>query len=164
MSERKATLGQAIDSMIEALEPLDIVSRQTAVNAVCAHLGLESSIKNSSSEESTPLKPDNNNSSNLVIDIRTFKDQKNPKTAVQMACLVAYYLQELAPQNERKETINSTDLTKYFKQAGYKLPKAIPQLLPDARVAGYFESAPGKGEYSLNAVGYNLVAHNLPKS
>jgi len=97
------------------------------------------------------------------MDIRTFKEQKVPTSASQMACVVAYYLQELAPDKERKDTVNIKDLEKYFKQAKFRLPKTIKQLLPDSRASGYFESAAGKGEYSLNAVGYNLVAHNLPK-
>lgn len=81
-----------------------------------------------------------------------------------MACVVAYYLKELAPQTEQKNTVIAKDLEKYFKQAKFILPKTIQQILPDAKQSGYFESATGKGEYSLNAVGYNLVAHNLPKN
>ena len=80
-----------------------------------------------------------------------------------MACVVAYYLQELAPEAERKETTSTADLEKYFKQAGFQLPRAMEQVLRDAKSSGYFESA-SRGEYKLNAVGYNLVAHNLPKS
>jgi hypothetical protein len=37
----------------------------------------------------------------------------------------------------------------------------MAQVLIDAKASGYFESA-SRGEYKLNAVGYNLVAHNLP--
>lgn len=161
------SLGQAIDAIIEALEPLDPTTRQTAINAACAQLNIQVSERETSK---APLPGDlhgsqtdsTNATSSKQIDIRSLKEEKSPKTAAQMACIVAYYLQELAPANERKQTINADDLDKYFKQAKYPLPKAISQLLPDARVAGYFESAPGKGEYSLNAVGYNLVAHNLP--
>ena len=97
------------------------------------------------------------------IDIRALKEQKQPESAKQMACVVAYYLKELAPQTEQKDTVNARDLGTYFKQAKFKLPKTIQQILPDAKQSGYFESA-GKGEYNLNAVGYNLVAHNLPKN
>lgn len=78
-----------------------------------------------------------------------------------MACLVAYYLQEVAPEGERKDFINSADLEKYFKQANFKLPQRVQQVLPEAKSSGYFDSA-GRGEYKLNAVGYNLVAHSLP--
>jgi hypothetical protein len=79
-----------------------------------------------------------------------------------MACLVAYYLQELAQPNERKDTITTADIDKYFKQASFKLPKVIPQVLPNAKSSGYFDSA-GSGSYKLNAVGYNLAVHTLPR-
>jgi hypothetical protein len=38
----------------------------------------------------------------------------------------------------------------------------MPQVLVDARGAGYFDSA-GRGKYKLNPVGHNLVVHKLPK-
>ena len=40
MSEKKLTLGQSIDQVISALEPLDEGARQTAINAACEHLGI----------------------------------------------------------------------------------------------------------------------------
>jgi hypothetical protein len=55
------------------------------------------------------------------------------------------------------------DMIKYFKQAGFTLPKKPQFLLVNAKNAGYFDSA-GTGKYRLNPVGYNLVAHNLPRS
>ena len=80
-----------------------------------------------------------------------------------MAALVAYYLSEVAEEPERKESINTSDLEKYFKQAGFRLPKRMPQVLPNAAAAGYLDSA-GSGYYKLNPVGYNLVVHALPRS
>ena len=80
-----------------------------------------------------------------------------------MACVVAYYLGTLASPSESKQEISSNDLEKYFKQAGYRLPKRMGQLLVDARASGYFDSA-GHGKYKLNPVGQNLVVHSLPKT
>ncbi len=80
-----------------------------------------------------------------------------------MACVVAYYLESLAPPGELKKDVSSSDLEKYFKQGGYRLPKRMPQVLVDARASGYFDSA-GHGKYRLNPVGHNLVVHNLPKT
>ena len=167
MADKKMSLGQAIDTIIEALESLDPTTRQTAITAACSHLNIEFAEKEAkvTLPGETPIVQTINTqvvTSHKQIDIRTLKEEKAPKSAAQMACIVAYYLQELAPTNERKQTVNASDLDKYFKQAKFPLPKAMPQLLPDARIAGYFDSASGKGEYSLNAVGYNLVAHNLP--
>jgi len=78
-----------------------------------------------------------------------------------MACVVAFYLKELAADGERKDTVSAADLDRYFKQAQFKLPERMTQVLPDAKGSGYFDSA-ARGEYKLNAVGYNLVAHSLP--
>jgi hypothetical protein len=69
-------------------------------------------------------------------DIRTFKDQKKPKTAMEMAALVAYYLAELAPASYRKATIEADDITTYFKQADFPLPTAPRQTLFSRRFPG----------------------------
>ena len=79
-----------------------------------------------------------------------------------MAAIVAYYLAELAPSNQRKTEIAKADITKYFKQAAYKLPTRPEQTLPNAKAAGYFDGV-GRGKYRLNPVGHNLVVHNLPR-
>ena len=172
MSDKKYSLGQAIDQIIEALEALDPNARQTAIEAARSHLDLQPI----AGIPITPLQSTPANSNTLhassvphlktpakKIDIRSLKEEKRPASARQMACVVAYYLQELAPDAEKKETVTNGDIEKYFKQAGFKLPKALEQVLLDAKSSGYFESA-GRGEYKLNAVGYNLVAHSLPHS
>ena len=94
--------------------------------------------------------------------IRDLKEEKRPSSSNQMAALVAYYLSEMASDAERKDAINASDLEKYFKQAAFKLPKVIPQALPNAAAAGYFDAI-GNGLYRLNPVGYNLVVHGLPR-
>lgn len=78
-----------------------------------------------------------------------------------MACVVAYYLAEIATGDERKDVITTADIEKYFKQARFKLPTKLEQLLIDCRGAGYFENST-RGEYKLTRVGHNLVAHQLP--
>ena len=95
------------------------------------------------------------------MDIRTFKELKSPNSARQMACVVAYYLSEIMEGDEKLDTITTTDLDRYFKQAKFPVPKALEQVLPDAKSGGYFEGA-ARGEYKLTRVGYNLVAHSLP--
>ncbi len=173
MTEKKSTLGQAIDMIIGALDSLEPDARQTAIEAACSHLNVKLP-SGSAPQAPNPLHPSQSRSMQpspgtqsqqpTQIDIKTLKVQKEPTSAAQMACVVAYYLQELAPDNERKNTVTTKDMQKYFKQAKYRLPKQITQLLRDSKSAGYFDSAPGTGEYCLNAVGYNLVAHSLPKS
>ena len=70
-----------------------------------------------------------------MIDIRKLKEQKDPKTAIEMACVVGYYLEALALPDDRKQDITCNDLEKYFKQAGFPLPKRKEQVLVDAKAA-----------------------------
>lgn len=162
--KEKKTLGTAIDEIVIALEGLDPDARTTAVTAACAHLGIpmdkappsgtvQPNVMGSQPPPPPPPK---------VSDIKTLKEEKKPRSTSEMACLVAYYLQELVQPNERKDTITTADIDKYFKQASFKLPKVIPQVLPNAKSSGYFDSA-GSGSYKLNAVGYNLAVHTLPR-
>lgn len=171
MAETKVSLGQAIDQIISALEGLDQNARLTAISAACNHLNIhmassdeddeaDAEGKGDQSADDPPLHPTTKHVGRQV-DIRSLKAEKNPHSATEMACLVAYYLQELASKNDRKQKISVQDVEKYFKQAHFKLPKRLDQLLVNAKASGYFESA-GRGEYKLNAVGYNLVVHGLP--
>ena len=94
-------------------------------------------------------------------DIRSLREQKQPRSAVEMAVVASYYLTELAPDDERKEAIETADLTKLFKQAAYPLPAKMPNILGSAASAGYLDLI-DRGHYRLNPVGHNLVVHNLP--
>lgn len=173
MAETKVSLGQAIDQIISALEGLDQNARQTAISAACSHLKIALAYSKEDGGSVGPAEHKKHQSSSDAIlhqttkdterhvDIRSLKEEKNPDSAQQMACLVAYYLQELAPLKERKQEISAEDIEKYFKQANFKLPRNLRQVLLNAKRSGYFESA-ARGEYKLNAVGYNLVAHGLP--
>lgn len=157
------TIGTAIDEIISALEELEPSARRTAVTAACNHLQIPmdkappSDSGQSIAPGSTPPTP-----TPPVVDIKTLKEEKKPRGAAEMACVIAYYLQELAPVDERKDVIVVADLKKYFKQAKFKLPTAIQYTLVNAKNAGYFDSA-GSGSYRLNAVGYNLAVHTLPR-
>jgi hypothetical protein len=101
-------------------------------------------------------------SSSRQVSIKDLKEEKLPESSNQMAAIVAFYLQEVAPENERESTITASDIEKYFKQARFNLPKNIRMALPNAAAAGYLDSV-GGGAYKLNPVGYNLVAHGLPR-
>lgn len=173
MADTKISLGQAIDQIISALEGLDQNGRLTAISAACKHLKIHMASNDEDDDAAAGAENKGGQSTSDAtlhrptkhvgrqIDIRSLKTEKSPDSAKQMACLVAYYLQELAPKDDRKQTISTQDIEKYFKQAGFKLPKRLEQILVDAKASGYFESA-GRGEYKLNAVGYNLVVHGLP--
>jgi hypothetical protein len=99
-------------------------------------------------------------SAGTIHDIRSLKDAKAPKSANEMAALVAFYVSELAPGGERRSTIAKADIERYFKSAGFSLPADASFTLVNAKNAGYLDNA-GAGQYKLNPVGYNLVAHRM---
>ena len=96
------------------------------------------------------------------VDIRSFGQEKSPRSANERVAVVGYYLSELAPAEERKAEISAGDITKYFKQAAFPLPGAARMTLVNAKNAGYLDAGTERGTYRLNPVGHNLVAHSLP--
>lgn len=177
MTTPKLTIGQAIDQLLAALTPLEKREQQTVISTVCSFLALDSHASSASGTNSATLpQPDHSSIASSSseksrspthmrhgVDIRTLKEEKQPDSARQMACIVAYYLSELSPEDERKQTITTADIERYFKQANYKLPTKLEQLLIDCKGSGYFEAV-ARGEYKLTRVGYNLVTHSMPKS
>lgn len=153
----------AISSILKALDGLDGESIQRVLDYVFGRLSISAPrhvqavggvTQQTMSAEPHPIRR---------VSIRDLKEDKKPESSNQMAALVAYYLSEIADSSERKDAINTADLERYFKQANFKLPKSLPSTLPNATAAGYFDSS-GGGLYRLNAVGYNLVAHGLPRA
>lgn len=166
----KPTVGQAIDQIIAALGHFESKEQSTILATVCSLLNV-TPIRNAGAPNLPLVTPTGSNlpppslglpPATSGMDIRSLKIAKEPSSAREMACLVAFYLAELAPPDERKNTINSSDIEKYFKQAGYKLPSALEQVLPDSKKSGYFENE-SRGEYKLTRVGHNQVVHNMGK-
>jgi hypothetical protein len=99
-----------------------------------------------------------------VADLRSLREQKQPKTTNQMVAIMAYYLANHAPPDQRRDHITPDDIKKYFPQAGFELPTGPPsQALVNAKNGGYLEQI-ATGQYRLNPVGHNLVTHRLPRS
>ena len=162
----------AINQILDALEPLDPGARKRVLDYTLTRLGVIGQVSRHEASPNTvsdmPFKTKEDrfpagDTGKKIYDILSLKEEKQPKTAIQMAVLTAYYLEELAPDGDKKEFISSSDITKYFKQAKFKLPggKAI-YTLQNAKNAGYFDMGSNTGTYKLNPVGYNLAAYNLP--
>ncbi|MBL8572838.1 MAG: hypothetical protein JNM13_04100 [Hyphomicrobiaceae bacterium] len=168
MSNEKKTIGAAIDEIIAALSGMDAKAQIIAISAACQQLDISNEIVTPTNSQGAASPQIGSNypavgTHKIVSDIRSFAESKAPSSAKEMACIVAYYLDNMAAADETKSTIGAADIEKYFKQANYPLPQAVKQLLPDAKNAGYFDSA-DRGTYKLNAVGHNLVAHTLPRA
>lgn len=166
-SKNEKSLGQSIDEVIRAIKNLDEATRIIVLKAVIEHLEIPFSkpVINTEPIISNPnLDPTNvmQEKGNLLLDIKTLKENKKPSNSIEMACIVAFYVSNNAPLEERRDYITNKDIEKFFKQANYPLPKSPNQVPVDAKAAGYFDSTV-RGQYKLNPVGYNLVAHKLPK-
>lgn len=169
-SEIRAEI-QALEKVLSALAPLDEGTRRLVLGYVQQRFGLAAA-ETPSPPQVAPLPPagdaegaasEASTAAGEIGDIRTLKEKKQPKSAVEMAVLVAFYVSEIAKAPERKTTIGTADITRYFKQADYRLPSQPRVILHQAKNAGYLDSG-ARGQYSLNPVGYNLVSHGLPRT
>jgi hypothetical protein len=163
---------EAIPILLATLEPLPAEQRVRVLNFVLDKLNIRLQTGGTSDQPSS-------SASDLAValgtqvdvsspakthsaDMRSLKHEKKPRTASEMVALIAYYLEHLAPQAERRDFITAEDVRPYFKQAQFELPSAPPGVtLGHAKNAGYL-TAGARGQYRLNPVGYNLVAHKLP--
>lgn len=159
---------EAIKSVLSALSPLSDKARISVMDYVSKRLNLPTAGTSSIS----PLPPPAEQLSTAdkpagvhqpEIHILELKEQKSPRSANEMAALVAYYLGNIAPQDERKSTVNQKDIETYFKIGKFPLPSRVDMTLVNAKTSGYFDSL-SDGEYKLNAVGYNLVEHSMPRA
>jgi hypothetical protein len=94
-------------------------------------------------------------------DIKTFVDSKRPKSDVQFATVVAYYYRFEASPETRRDSINAEALQDAARLSGRRRSARPLMTLNNAKRLGYLDS-PGRGQFSINSVGENLVAMTLP--
>src|SRR3989304_4551047 len=148
---------EAIGTLIKALGPLDAKARQSVLDYGTRRL--EISVSNSKGIASSPEvsallpgePPETTHETARQIHIKDLVRDKKPRSAIEMATLVAYYLSHKAPQNELKQTVNNKDLETYFKIGDFKLPSQPKFTLANTKGAGYLDTV-GGGEYKLNPV------------
>jgi len=153
---------EAISSIINLLKPLNAIARSRVLEYVLKRLEMEA-LHSAPPSAPEPSSIPQRGTTVIVSDIRTLTAEKQPRSAIEMVALIAYYLSEIAPEGERSETINSNLVRKYFKMARFPMPRSPEYTLPNAAGAGYLEKV-SRGEYRLNPVGYNLIVHGLPRS
>lgn len=95
-------------------------------------------------------------------DLKGFIKEKKPNSNNQFATVVAYYYKFEASQEERKDSITSADLTEATRLANTKRLSNPIETLKNAFKAGLLSKGEGRGSYSINTVGENLVALSLP--
>jgi hypothetical protein len=156
----------AIKTLVQALEPLKAEVRTRVIDHAFKVLGIEA--PQALANLIAPVSLGQPAPQSVLIhqhlvgptDILSLKEEKDPKTATQMIAVVAYYLAHVASPSQNFITVD--DIEKYFVQGRYLMPGSKSQALVNAKNAGYLDFVePGK--YRLNSVGYNLVAHKMPK-
>lgn len=166
-TEIKAEI-EALETVLSVLAPLDEATRLRVLGYVELRFGkaarsLPLPTAPGAAGTARPLAPaPPEPADDEFTDIRSLKERKRPGNAVEMAVLVAYYLSELAPENERREAIGTDEITRYFQQAGYRAKGQPRVILHRTKNAGYMDSAQ-RGQYRLNPVGLNLAKQGLPR-
>jgi hypothetical protein len=161
----------AIKAVLRALEPLSAEIRASVLSYVTRRLQITLAPVQHDGTAATAVSsggrtigvPDTNpQQQTLPSHIKDLKEKKKPRSANEMAALVAYYLANVPQQKDRKDKITTKDIETYFKIAEFPLPEKTQFTLPNAKAAGYLDAV-GNGEYKLNAVGHNLVVHSMPR-
>jgi len=159
----------AIGKLIEVLKPMNPDTRINVLQFVFKELNITMPGAAMASHVPTiapaappepPAQPTASTVLGGITDLRSLREQKQPKNANQMVAVMAYYLAHHAP--ERRDYITPDDIKRFFPQAGFELPTGPPsQTLVNAKNGGYLEQI-ATGQYRLNPVGHNLVTHRLP--
>lgn len=99
---------------------------------------------------------------NATNNIKSFVDEKQPQTDIQLATTIAYFYRFEAPEAERKEEIDATFLRDACRLAGRpgQLKKPLATL-NNAQAKGLLDRG-DRGKFSINSVGENLVGMTLP--
>ena len=157
---------EALRTIVAALTPFKQPDQERIIRWAKEKLGLPAEIK------PAEIQPSGGGGSPVAhpiatpqhgVTIKQFMDQKDPKSDNQVAAVVAYYHQFEASGGERKKTIIADDLTEACRKANRKRINNSHQTLINAHHTGLLDKA-GKGEYTINSVGENLVAMALPGS
>jgi len=155
---------EAVRVLVDTLEPFDPMDRERIVRWAREKLGMSTvsaSIRAGVSSRGTD-QVESAQSTPAVSDIKTFINQKEPRSDNHLAAVVAYYHQFQAPSSELKEAITKEDLIDACRRADRKRPARPAQVLVNSYHAGLFDKA-DRAHYRLNSVGENLVAMVLPE-
>jgi hypothetical protein len=96
-------------------------------------------------------------------DIKTFVDQKAPRSDVQLAATIAYYYRFEALEKDKKDEIDATFLREACRLAGRPGALVHPlKTLNNAHARGLLDRGSARGTFTINSVGENLVGMTLP--
>lgn len=162
MTTKPADDFEAVRILVSALEHFDSADRERIIRWAREKLGMTGAAPAAPGASAIGNAP----SPSVVgaggsTDIKTFIQQKQPRSDNHLAAVVAYFHRFEAPQNERKDAISKEELVDACRKADRKRPSSPAQVLVNAFHAGLLDRGE-RGQYRLNSVGENLVAMVLP--
>jgi hypothetical protein len=148
--------------IVDQLKDFSAENQQMIIKWACEKLGVSQPSLNPSSVV-VPLENVAESLTSSVLapamNIKSFVEEKDPKTDMHFATVVAYYYRFVA--QERKETISAEDLQEATRLGGRRRLSNPAKTMSNATSAGLLDNA-GRGLYRVNTVGENLVAMVLP--
>jgi hypothetical protein len=153
---------EAVRAVAEALNGFDASEQERIIRWAREKLGLASlPVPSVISVPSVLSQPASGGHTPTSKSLKDFVSEKNPKNDVQFAATVAYFYRFEGSPEGRKNEINSDDLQEGCRLAGRVRLKNPGQTLQNAHKLGLLDRA-GRGLFTINSVGENLVAMTLP--
>lgn len=158
----------AVRNVVSALKDFNATDQERIIRWACEKLGLgipthrEEPKSGQQPPYSIGAEPAAGAGREQTEDIRSFISRKNPQSDREFTAAVAYYYRFVAPVDEQKETISAADLQDACRKADRGRLVRPAQTLVNAHHAGLLDNK-GRGRYSINAVGENLVSMALPR-
>jgi len=157
---------EAVKTLVETLESFNAEDRERVIRWAREKLGMANvgptAIAAQAQSPGSSASQRDDVGARSSKDIKSFLNEKSPKSDRQLAAAVAYYYAFEVSPKDRKESIGSQDLIDACRLAGRRRPTNAGQTLRNAAHAGYLDKAQEAGRYTLNSVGENLVAMVLP--
>lgn len=159
----------AAKAISELLNGMEKERQQRVLRWVAESLEITLHIKPHGAHElvSPPMRADSSGARSVAaargtaVDIKSFMDNKKPKSDTQFAAATAYYYRFEAPADDRKDSITAEVLQDAARLAGRaRFPKPLVTL-NNAKKQGYVDASE-RGAFRINSVGENLVAMTLP--
>jgi len=154
---------EAVRTLVTTLEKFEKIEQERIIRWAREKLGLNVVQVQQQAPIQVIQQTGNQQLQNPSKDLKSFVNQKNPTSDMQFAVTVAYYYKFEAPENERKDSINSETLQDAARLSSRTRLRNPGQTLINASFNGMLDKSE-KGSYKLNTVGENLVAMTLPQN
>ena len=165
MAENQPTIFEIVKRVGEQLSALPEDLQARVLHSVADLLGIKtidsSTLRTPAQHTTPPIASPPPVPPNQPKDIRTFLNEKQPKSDNQYAAAVAYYYQFEAPEQDRLDVISADTLQEAARLAGRTRLGNPAATLNNATSQGYLDRVE-PGQFKVSTVGENLVAMTLP--